>query len=114
MGLNGVSDQGQLAPGKSASYTLYWQWPFEQGDDEYDTFLGNLAADEDVTYTIAIHTLASDAEAADGSGAGSDKNGGLFKTGDDTMIWIAALVLAIAGGLAVTLWVRRKKEQAEE
>lgn len=114
MGLNGVSDQGQLAPGKSTSYTLYWQWPFEQGDDEYDTFLGNLAADEDVTYTIAIHTLASDAEAADGSGAGSDKNGGLFKTGDDTMIWIAALVLAIAGGLAVTLWVRRKKEQAEE
>ena len=114
MGLNGVSDKGQLAPGKSTSYTLYWQWPFEQGDDEYDTFLGNLAAEEDVTYTIAIHTLASDAEASDGTGAGSNKNGGLFRTGDDSMIWIAVIALIVAGGLAVILWARRKKERSEE
>lgn len=111
MGLDGVSDNGQLAPGKSTSYTLYWQWPFEQGDDDYDTFLGNLAADEDVTYTIAIHTLASDAEA--GSGAGG-KNGGLFRTGDDSMIWIAVIALIVAGGLATILWTRRKKERSEE
>lgn len=116
LGLDGVSETGQLAPGRSSAYTIYWQWPFEQGDDAYDTWLGNLAAAEDVTYTITIHTLASDAEASDAGGNGAadkGKNGGLFRTGDDSRIWIAAIVLFAAGAVAVILWIRRKKERSD-
>lgn len=75
--LNGVNDAGTLAAGRRAEYTLEWQWPFEQDDDEYDTdeydtWLGNLAAaseseDEDLTLTIVIKTVA-EADTSDGGG----------------------------------------------
>ncbi len=57
LALNGVEDFAVLGPGKSAVYTLEWCWPYESGDDEWDTWLGNHA--EDLTLTIRINTEAS-------------------------------------------------------
>ena len=48
--LRSVLKKGYVMP-----YTLSWQWPFE-GDDAYDTMLGNL--EEDLTLTIVIETYA--------------------------------------------------------
>ncbi len=56
--LNTVFDEERLASGRYDWYTLEWQWAFASGDDEYDTFLGNLAMEEDVSLTVVIHTLA--------------------------------------------------------
>lgn len=56
--LNGVYDAAGLASGGRAQYTLEWQWPFEQGEDEYDTTLGNWAEREDLTLTVVIKTVA--------------------------------------------------------
>jgi hypothetical protein len=39
-------------------YILQWRWPFDI-DDEYDTMLGNLAVEEDISLTIVIRTTAS-------------------------------------------------------
>ena len=66
LALNGIEDTGILYSGKTATYDLYWRWPFERdldgdGDvsdgDAMDTLLGNLAAEQDVTLTIRITTL---------------------------------------------------------
>lgn len=57
--LNHVKDQASLSVNRYAYYTLEWQWPYESGDDAYDTFLGNMAVDEDLTLTIVIRTVAT-------------------------------------------------------
>lgn len=57
--LDTAYDSGVLGAGKYTYYTLDWQWPFESGNDEYDTLLGNIAAEgEDITLTIVIKTTA--------------------------------------------------------
>ena len=64
--LDPIEDTGVLAAGKIADYTLQWQWPFERFDgdgldanDEFDTMLGNLAADgESLELHIIIRTVA--------------------------------------------------------
>ena len=40
------SETADYAPGTEfdTEFTLTWEWPFESGNDEADTFLGNLAA----------------------------------------------------------------------
>lgn len=100
--LNGVSDSGTLNSGYLMPYTLEWEWPFE-GDDVYDTWLGNQAVTEDITLTIVINTLASytpDPPASDGEPP---------KTGDS--IGPAMLALAASSaGLVILLLLRRKEE----
>ncbi|MBR6806884.1 MAG: LPXTG cell wall anchor domain-containing protein [Clostridia bacterium] len=56
--LDAAADNGELGAGKFVYYTLDWQWPFESGNDERDTLLGNMALDEDITFTIEIVTKA--------------------------------------------------------
>lgn len=100
MELNTVSDAGRLRPGYIMPYTLQWQWPFET-DDAYDTMLGDLAVEEDITLTIVIRTLASYVPEADG---------GIPKTGDTTPIGLLATIMVCsAGGLLFLLLPRRRK-----
>ena len=112
--LNGVSAQGQMEAGKSQDYTIYWQWPFEQEEDDRDTALGNLNDGQELTYTVTIHTQASmdtDSGAADRS-QGTSINP--VKTGDNTTVtrWILILTAAAAVfGIGLYFIYRRKKEQ---
>lgn len=112
--LNGVSAQGQMEAGKSQDYTIYWQWPFEQEEDERDTALGNLNDGQELTYTVTIHTQASmdtDSGAADRS-QGTAINS--VKTGDYTPVtrWILILTAAAAVfGMGLYFIYKRKKEQ---
>lgn len=54
--VNGMEDVGVSAERLSALYTLEWRWPFESGQDELDTWLGNQT--EDVIFSINLQTLA--------------------------------------------------------
>ena len=56
--LNNVTGSGVLGAGRSAVYNLEWEWPFERGDDVYDTMLGDLAVDEDMSLHVIIRTVA--------------------------------------------------------
>ena len=100
--LNKVSEKGSISAGYIAPYTLQWQWPFE-GDDEYDTWLGNMAMEEDITLTIVIRTTAE-----------YGGEGGLppAQTGDEG-IMVAAVIMvgSFAGLLAVLLLPKRKREE---
>ena len=103
-----------MAAGKSEDYTIYWQWPFEQEEDDRDTALGNLNDGQELTYTVTIHTQASmdtDSGAADRS-QGTSINP--VKTGDYTPVtrWILILTAAAAVfGMGLYFIYRRKKEQ---
>ena len=102
--LNNVSDSGTLKKGYVMPYTLSWQWPFE-GNDAYDTMLGNL--EEDLTLTIVIETTASYAPPNTG--------GGIPKTGDTSHIgmWFAVMLGSSAGLIFLLLPMRRKGEENE-
>lgn len=118
--LNDVSQAGTLTAGYVAPYTLEWEWPFE-GDDAYDTMLGNLAVDEDITLTIQIRTTASysggPVEPTDPTDPTEPEiptiDGGIPKTGDDMPIGLLMCIMAgSAAGLMILLLPRKKREEA--
>ena len=104
-GLDGAKDYSGLSPEHQAKYTLCWSWPFD-GDDEFDTLLGNLAAKgEELTVKVAFNvTAAYDPNVAGGSPI----------TGDSSNIglWVAVFVISTFTLIILLFW--RKKEQDEE
>ena len=109
--LNTVSEKASLGVGRYAVYTLEWEWPFEQGSDELDTLLGNLAVEDDIVLEVNIKTIASyDAD------NNPDKNNiGLIapQTGDNSSLEFLWLILAgsIAGIFIVLLAGRKSKKK---
>lgn len=104
--LNGVSDSGILKAGYIMPYTLQWEWPFEE-DDAYDTMLGNLAVEEDISLTIVINTTASYTPDPPSGGDGEPP-----KTGDTAIMWTMGAMAASGAALLVLLILpkRRKKD----
>lgn len=58
--INYVVDTGTLENNSKNTYTIEWQWPYENSaysNDELDTALGNLAVQSDLELTININVL---------------------------------------------------------
>ena len=116
MELNTVNESAELGAGRYAVYNLEWEWPFERGDDEYDTMLGDLAVDEDLVLHVVIRTVAEYDEEPD------DPNAGLINppnTGDDSQLVLLSLLCAGSfAGLCVMIFAvvksGRKEKQAED
>lgn len=104
--LNNVSQQATLARSYVAPYTLEWEWPFEV-DDVYDTMLGNLAVDEEISLTIKINVVSSYTPAS---------SEGLPKTGDTSGIRLATAVMMASGASLLLLLVvpRRKRREIHD
>lgn len=103
--LDGVKDGSGLSPQHQAKYTLCWSWPFD-GDDEFDTLLGNLAAEgEELTVKVAFNvTAAYDPNAA----------GGSLMTGDSSNIGLWVALFIISTFTLIILLFLRKRENDEE
>lgn len=103
--LDGVKDSSGLSPQHQAKYTLYWSWPFD-GDDEFDTLLGNLAAEgEELTVKVAFSVTAS---------YDPNAEGGALMTGDSSNIGLLAALFVISAFTLIILLFWRKREQDEE
>lgn len=115
MELNTVEESGELGAGRYAVYNLEWEWPFEWGNDEYDTMLGNLAENDDLVLTIVIRTIAEYDEEPENPETGLIRP---TQTGDDTqpMIFILLGGVSFAGLCGIfftTFQSKRKEKQAE-
>ena len=105
MELNGVSREGTVRVDHLVPYTLQWEWPFSE-DDAYDTLLGNMATEEDITLTIVIRTTAS---YTDSPNPGDDEPP---QTGDTTSIaFLLLLMVGSFAGMLVLLLPRKKQEE---
>lgn len=95
--LDSAEDMSTLGAGRYGYYILEWVWPFESGDDAYDTLLGNEAIQENITFTIEISTVAT-------TSANPNAGGGLLavQTGDSANI---PLILGISAGAVVLLFL---------
>lgn len=109
--LNTVSEEGVLGAGRYAAYTLEWEWPFEQGNDEFDTMLGNMAVDDDLVLTIKINTTAE----YDEDPANQNVGQRVPQTGDDSSLEFLWLILAasIIGIFIVLLADRKSKKETD-
>lgn len=106
--LDTAEDKSTLGAGKYTYYTLDWLWPFESGNDELDTMLGNLAVEQDLVFTIVITT-----EAAESSDPYNDSGITPPQTGYDSnlIVWI---VFAI-GSFILILYplIEKRRSDAE-
>lgn len=91
--LGKIGEYNTLKPGESKLYTIWWEWPFERGEDEYDTSLGDKAVEEEIACHMTINVIAEydiSAESSEDpdhpsyeySGDGGDGSGG-GETPDD-------------------------------
>lgn len=102
-----VADSETLGAGNHAYYTVEWMWPFESGDDAYDTLLGDLAVGQDLVFALQIETTAMEsADPDDGGGLGPPKTGDSF-----SMIMWAVLAVASFGMMIVLLALRRQEQK---
>lgn len=111
--LDTATDSATLGAGKYTYYTLDWLWPFESGNDELDTMLGNLATEQDLTFTIVIKTTATESsDPYDDSGITPPQ------TGDNTnlTLWIVLAVSSFAMMMFLLFYQNKEKRRysAEE
>lgn len=106
LALHGVEDAETLGAGKYTYYTIDWQWPYESGNDEFDTFLGNMAEEEELTVTIKISTTATACE-------DPDRDDGLTppKTGDDNTIIVCGVIAIVCIICMILLGISRRREE---
>lgn len=101
-------DKATLGAGKYTYYTLDWLWPFESGNDELDTMLGNLATEQDLTFTIVIKTTATESsDPYDDSGITPPQ------TGDNTnlTLWIVLAVSSFAMMMFLLFYQNKEKRR---
>ncbi len=116
MELNTVNIQRVIAKGGAHDYTLLWRWAFERGElvedglvpiygeDEYDTYLGNLAVDNDLILHIIIRTWAEVDEETPPPDTGDTAN---------TILWTVLAAAALAA-IVVLLFVLKREKKKEE
>ncbi len=103
--LGTFSESASLAAGHYMAYTIEWQWPYESGDDAFDTMLGNLSVDRDLVLTVTINVTAE---------ASSDPNepGGIPQTGDNSALLSG--VMAVSGAVFILLLISLKKQKNDK
>lgn len=86
-----IEDSTTLGAGRYTYYTLEWMWPFEGGDDAFDTELGEHAGEKDLTITVSIRTTATECEKP-------NENSGIItpKTGDNVNVRVWLILLAVS------------------
>ena len=106
--LDTAEDNATLGAGKYTYYTLDWLWPFESGNDELDTMLGNLAVDQELTFTIVIKTTATES-----SNPYDDSGITPPQTGDNTnlTLWIVLAVSSFAIMMFLLFYQNKEKRR---
>lgn len=108
-GLDAAEDKATLGAGKYTYYTLDWLWPFESGDDALDTLLGNLAVDQELTFTIVIKTTATESSKPYDDGGITPPP----QTGDNTnlALWIVLAVSSFAMMIFLLFYQNKEKRR---
>ncbi len=105
--LDSAEDKDTLSAGRYSYYTLEWLWPYESGNDELDTLLGNMAVDQDLIFTVVITTTAAESE-------DPHAVGGLVspQTGDTSNItlWLSLSVASFVV-LMVLIFLSRRQDK---
>lgn len=104
--LNIISETAELSAKSFSNYAFEWRWPFESGDDVYDTLLGNMAVNEDLTMTVKINVKAM---------ADADAMGGNPYTGDSGItIYVILGIVSLCAIFILFIINKRMNEREQE
>ena len=107
--LDTAEDNATLGAGKYTYYTLDWLWPFESGNDELDTMLGNLATEQELTFTIVIKTTATESSNPyDDSGITPPQTG----NNSNLTLWIVLAVFSFMMMLFLIFYHNKEKRRS--
>lgn len=111
--LDGYAETNNLSAGYIRDYTLDWRWPFERFDgegldsnDAYDTMLGNLAVDKDLSLHIIIRIVAE----WDEEGGGTPPQTGDYTR---TYLWGAVAIVSLCA-IGVLIYAVRRDDKDEK
>ncbi len=127
-----IGEFNTLKAGQSKLYSIWWEWPFERGEDEYDTSLGDTAVDEEIACHMTINVLAeydlsgdtsvkpvdvsSEPEESVSDVAVESKPGDAVLTGDSLLPAVIFTGLLVAAAIVMVILVAssRKKKKDED
>lgn len=108
--LDTAEDKATLGAGKYTYYTLDWLWPFESGNDELDTMLGNHAVEQDLMFTVAITTTATEsADPYDEGGITPPQTG----DGSNLALWITLAIGSFAIMMCLIFYQGKEKRRSD-
>ena len=103
--INDMECKGTLFKNETAEYEFQWKWPYESGDDAYDSFLGSAEIGESigVQLSFALHSETN---------TDVKENGGFFAShpGKIVILIIIFLLVAAAITLLIIFVVLRKRK----
>ena len=100
--LSKVSHSDTIGRGESCEYVFQWQWPFESGDDAYDTFLGNVN-DQNVGIKVTFN-IQSEANTS------MEANGGFWLSGmGRTVLWIVFFILLLVAIVLLVISILKRR-----
>jgi uncharacterized membrane protein len=105
--LNDKHGTGLLLRGESCEYVFQWKWPFESGDDAYDTFLGNITFEEDVRVSVSFTAYAE-------ANTSPDYNGGLLGNLYGYAFYTLIFVILLAAAIIIMLIYKVLKNRREK
>ncbi len=103
-----ISNNGGISLDRYSRYTLDWEWPFE-GNDDFDTMLGNLVADmdgggiEDGSLTVESGVLEVSVEMEVTAVEDPNASGGAAQTSDNITVAILMMICVFAIFVLVVL-----------
>ena len=102
--LGSVVHRDTLKRGEAVEYTFQWKWPYESGNDEYDTFLGGANVNAGLSISFSVHAAAN---------TDINANGGFIESGmaKTVALLIVAIMLLVALILFVVAIIKRKKNE---
>lgn len=107
-----LTDVGTITSNSQNQYIIRWKWNFENGSDDYDTFLGDTAVSEEIPCHISINVISEyDPTVEPPTSSNSTPLGNLISalvtTGDTVNILAITGVFVICGILIIIL-IRKK------
>ncbi len=103
--LRSLSHKGTLAKAGAAEYVFEWQWPYESGNDDFDTELGNQERDVGVEVSFTFHAVANTSLSANGGWEGHPDMGKNIALAVSAAVFLASIV-------AITVIIIKKRKEA--
>ena len=110
--LNSISSDGNVKPYSSTQYQIRWKWDFENGTDDYDTFLGNKAVDEEIACHINISVISEydyDESSVESDSSDTPSDSSTIKTSDNRSFALY-IVISIFSAITIALIIISRKK----
>ena len=103
--LRELSNTGTLAKAEAVEYTFEWMWPYESGNDDFDTELGNQERNVGVEVAFVFHSVANTTLDANGGWEGHPDMG-------KNVALVVAVAIFVACIIALVIVIIKKRKEA--